>query len=326
VIEAASFLAPDRLLLLALPVVLAVAYLLVLRQRRKAAVRFTSVDLLASVAPRRSGWQRHLGPLLLLGALAALVVGVARPYSEEKVAKERGTIVLALDTSASMGATDVSPTRLEAAKSAAKDFVGKLPRGLQMGLISFDRNARVLVSPTDDRDAVGRGIDQLQLGPGTATGDAIFLALESIRITAPGADGNRPPAAIVLMSDGEPTIGRPGEDPYATVQDAITEAKNQNVPVTTIAFGTPDGYVVSQGRRVAVPADPEEMATIAQATGGQTYTAESAGQLESVYDTIGRTVGFTIDRSEHTATWTAIGLVLASLAAVAALKWNQRLV
>ncbi len=319
-----SFLEPWRLALLAVPVALAVAYPLVQRRRRRIAVRFTSVDLLASVAPRAAGWQRHLGPAALVVGLAGLVVGFARPYSEERVAKDQGTIMLVLDTSASMGAEDVTPNRLAAAQAAAKAFVAELPRGVRMGVVSFDRSARVLMSPTDDRDAVVRSIDRMQLGPGTATGEAMLLTLEAIRIAAPDRKGNS--AAIVLMSDGEPTVGRAGEDPRETLDAAIGEARTAAVPVTTIAFGTADGFVVAQGRRVAVPADPDTMAQIATETGGQTFTAETADQLATVYDTIGRSVGFEVETTEHTAWWTGFGLLLASLAAVAGLVWSQKLV
>ncbi|MFM7537079.1 MAG: VWA domain-containing protein [Acidimicrobiales bacterium] len=319
-----TFLEPVRLVLLAVPVLLGVAYLVVLRRRRRVAVRFTSVDLLASVMPRRSAWPRHIGPVLLLAALGGLVVGFARPVSEERVAKDQGTIMLVLDASASMGAEDVAPNRLAAARSAAARFVGELPRGIRMGVVSFDRSARVLVSPTDDREAVARSIESLQLGPGTATGEAVLLSLEALRIAAP--DGKQGSAAVVLMSDGEPTVGRAGETPRETLDAAVSSAQAAGVAVTTIAFGTPDGFVVAQGRRVAVPADPDTMAEIATDTGGQTFTAETADQLASVYDSIGRSVAFELETTEHTAWWTGLGIVLVALAAGAGLVWSQKLV
>src|SRR5205814_5451957 len=170
---AMTFLSPWRLMLLFAPLALLGAYLYAQRMRQRYTVRFTSVDLLGSVAPSRPGWQRHVAPAVMAGALIVSIVGFARPAHADRVAKQRATIILALDTSGSMGATDVSPTRLAAAEQQARKFVNGLPSGLKVGLVSFDSTARVLVSPTSDRSTVLAAIDRLQLGGGTATGDAI---------------------------------------------------------------------------------------------------------------------------------------------------------
>jgi Ca-activated chloride channel family protein len=321
-----NFLSPWRLLLLAAPLALLVAYLVMQRARQRYAVRFTSVDLLASVAPRRPGWQRHLAAGALVAALVLLVVGFARPTSTQQVAKDRGTVVLVLDVSNSMGASDVEPTRLAAAQDAASAFVDKLPAGLQVGLLSFDRTARVSVAPTADRAAIKAGIAALKLGPGTATGDAIYLALDTAASVPAAADGSKVPAAIVLMSDGTPTIGRGDETPEQTVEAASAAAKEAKIPVNTIAYGTAGGSVDINGRNYSVPTDPATLKQIAETTSGKAFTAETAGQLGSVYDQIQKVVGFDTEQTEITAWFTGAGLLLASLAAVAALVWSQRMI
>jgi Ca-activated chloride channel family protein len=321
-----TFLSPGWLVLLLAPVALLAAYVLAQRARRRYTVRFTSVDLLASVAPRRPGWQRHIPAIALLGAITLLVLGVAHPSRAERVARQRATVVVAIDTSGSMASTDVSPTRLIAAQRAARRFVSGLPSGIQVGLLSFDSTARMLVTPTADRTSVRAGIDQLQVGGATATGDAINLALNAISALPPTADGKKTPALIVLMSDGSPNVGNAGQTPAQAVSAADAAAKQANVPIDTIAFGTPDGVVNVQGQMIGVPADPAAMAQIAEETGGRSFTATSASQLTAVYDQIGRAVGYDTHQHDITVWFTAAGLVVLILAAGAALVWTQRLV
>jgi Ca-activated chloride channel family protein len=320
-----TLLAPWRMLLLAAPIALAAAYIVRQRTRQKYALRFTSVDLLASVAPRRPGWQRHLPAVGLLAALVLLVVGVSRPAQTTRSPKDRGTIIIALDVSESMAATDVTPSRLEAAKTAAAQFVDTLPKNLQVGLLSFDQNASVLVSPTTDRAAVKAGIAELKLGPGTATGPAIDVALAAIAAQPPGADGQKAPAVIVLMSDGTPTIGSGDQSPQEAVDSATTAAKAASVPIDTIAWGTPNGTVVVQGQEQPVPADPQAMADIANKTGGKTFDAQNANQLSSSYTKIATTIGYDTVTHEITIWFTAFALIMATLAGIAALIWTQRL-
>jgi Ca-activated chloride channel family protein len=321
-----TFLSPWRLVLLLAPIALVIAYLVMQRRRHRTVVRFTSVDLLASVAPRRPGWQRHVPAVGLSLALVALVVGFARPAVQSRVARQRGTLVLALDTSNSMGATDVTPNRLAAAQQAARTFVNGLPKGLQVGLLSFDRTARVLAPPTSDRQAVLTAIDHLALGPGTATGDAIYLALDAIASMPRTAEGKPAPAVVVLMSDGTPTIGRGDQAPEETVAAASDASKQANVPIDTIAFGTDTGTVQVQGRTYHVPADPAALAKIADRTSGKAFTAQTGSELRSVYGQIAKAVGFDVQDKEITAWFTGIGLLLAIATALAALIWTQRLV
>lgn len=239
--------------------------------------------------------------------------------------RQRATVVLALDTSGSMAATDVAPSRLAAAQQAAHRFVAGLRPGIKLGLVAFDTTARVLAAPTTDRATVNAAIDQLTPGQGTATGDAMTLALDSIT-AQPGSTSTKVvPAAIVLMSDGTPTIGHGDQSPAQAVASASAAAKQAHVPVDTIAFGTADGTVQVQGQSIAVPFDPAAMAQIAQDTGGKTFTAQSASELQGVYGQIGRLVGFDKVTREITAGFTGVGIVVLLLAAGAGLWWTQRI-
>jgi len=321
-----TFLSEWRLLFLSAPFALLFAYIAAQRARRKTAVRFTSVDMLASVAPRRPGWQRHIPAAVLLGALVLLVLAFAQPAQALRTPKQRATVILTLDASGSMIANDVAPTRLAAAEDAARGFVNALPRGVQIGLVTFSDNASVAVAPTSDRSTVLAAIGGLQAHGGTATADAIDLGLKAIAALPPGAAGKAAPAAIVLMSDGSPTIGQGDLSPEESVNNAATAAKQAGVRINTIAFGTQSGTVTIQGQTIPVPSDPAAMAQIASTTGGHTFTAQTAGQLNSVYSQIGRVVGYDVHRHEVTAWFTGIGLGLVLLAAIGAIVWTQRIV
>jgi Ca-activated chloride channel family protein len=292
-----SFASPLRLALIAVPLVLLGAYVLVQRSRRKYALRFTSVDLLASVAPRRPGWQRHVS----------------------------AAVMLAIDTSRSMSATDVDPTRLAAAEDAARRFVEKLPAGLKVGLLTFDSQARVLASPTLDHAAVLSAINNLAVQGGTATGDSIYQSLAAIAALPRAAGGKQPAAAIVLMSDGTPTIGRNGQSPQQTVVEATAAAKRAGVPIDSIAFGTSQGTVDVQGELIPVPADPQAMADIAAGSGGKSFTAVNGTQLNAVYDQIRKSVGYDTVPRDMAVWFMGLGLVLLVLTWGAALVWTQRL-
>jgi Ca-activated chloride channel family protein len=321
-----TFLSAWRLVLLVAPAALLVAYVAMQRRRHIQVLRFTSVDLLDSVAPTRSGWQRHLSAVALGLALVVLTLAFAQPAMAVRTARERATILLTLDTSGSMAATDVAPTRLAAMEKQAKAFVKKLPKGIQIGLITFNGNAKLLVPPSTDAAPVLDALGSLQVGGGTATADGITTALAAVASVPKGTTGKATPAVIVLMSDGSPTVTSGGGDPVAAADDAASAAKRQSVPIDTIAFGTSSGVVVAQGQQVPVPYDPQAMARIAQESGGRTYTAETGTQLGSIYDQIGRDVGFTTQTRELTAAFAGVALLMALFAAAAALRWTQRLV
>lgn len=312
-----TFLAPGRLWLLLAVVALAVAYVVQARRRGRYTVRFTELDLLASVAPRRPGWRRHVPPALLLLALLALTVGFARPEADVRVPRERATVVVALDTSISMRASDVAPSRDAAARQAALRFVEQLPPRFNVGLVSFSGRASLVVAPTQDRRAVLRAVQTLQLDTGTAIGEAVVTGLGALELV-PGEQGQPPPPArLVLMSDGTNTVGR-------SVPAAVSAARAAGVPVSTIAFGTQTGVVEVDGARIPVPVDRAALATLAEETGGTAYTAESGAALSDVYDDIGSSVGTTVERREVTDRFTGLGLIAAGLAAALALLWGLR--
>jgi Ca-activated chloride channel homolog len=321
-----SFLSAWRLVLLVLPIALLVGYLWAQRRRHTQVLRFTSVDLLDSVAPRRQGWQRHLPAAAMLLALVVLTLAFAEPAMAMRTPKDRATIMLTLDTSASMTATDVAPSRLAAIKTQASRFVEDLPSGIQVGLVSFDSSARLLVPPTTDRAQLTAAITALSVGPGTATAAGIRQSLDAIAAVPEGASGKPVPAAIVLMSDGTPTIGDGQLSATEAAAAATQEARAKDVPIDTIAFGTSGGVVTIQGQDVPVPYDPEAMAQIAKDSGGRSFTAESADQLGSIYAQIGRDVAYTVQTRELTAAFAGVALMIAVLAAAGSLLWTQRLV
>jgi len=321
-----TFLSAWRLLLLVAPLLLLVAYVLIQRRRHTQVVKFTSVSLLDSVAPKRSGWQRHIATAGALASLVVLTIAFAQPVMAIPTPKDKATILLALDTSASMSSQDVSPNRLQAAEDQARAFVKDLPDGVQVGLVTFDTAARLLVSPTDDHAQVLDALGNLSVGPGTATADGIRTSLAAVEGARKNASGKPGQAAIVLMSDGTPTVAADGQDPVQAANDAAAEAKAAGVPIETIAFGTADGTVNVQGQDVPVPVDVEAMKTIAADSGGRSFTAETADQLGAIYAKIGKTVAYEVKTQEVTALFAGIALLLAIGAATAGLVWNQRLV
>jgi Ca-activated chloride channel family protein len=329
-----TFLRPAALWLLVAVAGLVAFYVVMQRRRRHYAVRFTNLDLLGSVAPKRPGWRRHLPASVVALALVVSVVGLARPVHDVRVAKKTAIVMLVVDVSASMAATDVAPTRLKAAIAAGSSFVNGLPSGLEVGLVSFSSTASVLVNPTTDHKSVVAAIKALQLGKGTAAGDAIEAALEAIdaaqaaagsnlhaaapSATAPSAtDNGSLSATIVLLSDGGTTVG---EDPAI----AARHAADAKVPVSTITYGTDAGTVVIQGETIPVPPDSNAMHQIADISGGQSFDATNTTQLNKIYSSISGAVGHTTEQRELVVWFLAIALILMTLASVGALIWTGR--
>ena len=317
-----NFLSPGRLALLLVVLALAGLYAWIQQRRKHAAVRYTNLSVLAEVAPPNPGWRRHVPAAAVALALGALVVAIAEPVQQVRVPKEAATVMMVIDVSASMDATDVSPSRLEAATTAAKTFVSDLPPQVRVGLVSFDRIARVVASPTVDHQAVLDGIDRLILGTGTATGEAIYTALDALAAandTAGAAATTQGGSAMVLLSDGVPTVGRP-------VLGAAQDAADEGVPISTIAFGTSDGTVTVQGRLVSVPADPDTMASVAEITAGKFFKAVSAKELRSVYKDIGTRVGYETEQRDASGPVLTLAVIALLAASGLALFWNGRLV
>jgi len=312
-----SFTAPWRLLLLLLVAGVAVAYVLRQRRRTAYAVRFADADLLASVAPRAPRWRRHLPAALLVTALAFMVTAFAKPAAAVEVPSEAATIVVALDTSASMKATDVAPSRFEAAQEAAVQFVEGLPDGIDVGLVSFSGSASLDVAPTDDHDAVVSAIEDLQMSSGTAIGEAVAASVAAAGEAAL-VDGEPTPTSVVLLSDGSNTQGR-------SIEESIEVATASGVPVSTIAYGTADAAVDVQGQPVSVPVDTDALETLATATGGEAYTAESSSELQDVYADIGDQVGTTTERQDVSSAFAGMALLVTLGAAGGSLAWSPRL-
>jgi Ca-activated chloride channel homolog len=312
-----NFLAPGRLWLLIAVVALAAGYLFMQLRRRHYAARFTNLDLLASVAPKRPGWRRHVAAAALLAAIVLLVAAWARPTRPERVPRERATVMLAIDTSTSMRATDVDPSRLEAAKAAASDFVDGMPDRFRLGLVAFNGNARQLVAPTQNHDSVRDALKRLRLDNYTAIGEGIFTSLDGLR-DVPSRTSRRRLAHVVLMSDGDTNSGRSNED-------AAEAAARARIPVTTIAFGTDDGTIGSGSNEYSVPVNREALRDIARETRGRFYEAQSAGELQSVYSNIGSSVGFRTEQREATAWFVGIALAFVLAGAAASVIWTSRL-
>ena len=300
-----------------------VALYVVLQLRRKAyAARFTNVALLGSIVPRRPGWRRHLAFGIVALGLATLVVSLGVPSTEVRVPRERATVVMAVDVSLSMQATDIQPDRFRAMQSAAKEFVDVLPDRINLGLVSFAGTATTLVPPTTDRAQVANAIDHLKLAESTAIGEAIFTsltAIENFQSTVESGDRTPPPARIVLLSDGTNTVGRPDTQ-------AVDAARAAGVPVSTIAFGTDYGTLDLDGETVPVPVDRVKLRNIADDTGGSFHEAATAAELEQVYADLGSQIGYTTEPKDVSYWFVRAGLLLALVGACLSLFWTNRLV
>jgi len=313
-----QFLAPSRLwLLLLIPALVGLYLLLIQRKRnRNKQVGRTMFDL---VIPRDRTWLRHLAVGLSILSLLTLTLAFAKPKDEVSVPRERATIVVTIDVSLSMEATDVEPTRLEAAKSAARDFVNALPPKFNVALVSFAGTATTVVPPTLDRGAVTAAIENLGPDRSTAIGEGIYTSLAALAQVPPDPDNPDAvvPARVVLLSDGKTQVGR-------TSDQAAQEARAQRVPIYTIAYGTADGYIEIGGRQEPVPVDKAELARVSKISGGESYSAASAGELKQVYKDIGSSVGKEKVDREVTARYAGFGLGLAILAALGMISLGAR--
>ncbi len=314
-----AFLSPDRLLILLVIPLVVIGYIFATRRKNRRGMRFTNTSMLDVVVPKQSQWRRPVAVALSLLSLITLTAAFARPKTQIDVPRERATVVLVIDASLSMQATDVKPTRLDAAKQAAVDFVKALPEKYNVSVVSMAGSAAILVPPTTAHNTVENAINSIKLQESTAIGEGIATGLRALQ-QAP-KDPKNPnaiaPGAIVLLSDGTNTAGR------APLQVAA-EAKAAKVPVYTIAYGTENGYVDLDGKREPVPVNHEEMRQIAEATGGDYFAAATADQLKKVYQNIGSEVGYEKADREVTARFAGYGLALAVLAALGAISLGAK--
>jgi Ca-activated chloride channel homolog len=295
------------LALLAVPLAVA-GYVLLERRRQRQAAVFASPALVPNLVGRAPGRLRHLAPVLAVVALAALAVGLARPHAMISVAQEEATVVLAMDTSRSMVATDVPPSRLAVAQRAVRRFLDELPEDYRVGMVSFADSAHAVLPATANRQAAQTALRNLRTGHGTALGEGIARAIQ-VAQRVPAEAGKKPPASILVLSDGAQTQG------VLTPVQAAERARKLKIPVYTVAFGTANGVVEvvdDNGfrQRVTVPPDPPTLRRVSQATGGRFYAAPDAAQLNAVYEELGSRIGHVKKEREVTAAFAAGGAVL----------------
>ena len=326
-----DFIAGGRLWLLLVVVALGVLYLASLRWRSRTAVRFTQIDLLDKIVPERPKWRRHVIATIQLVGLAAAVIAIARPVDRStERANSDGRILVLFDVSLSMRATDVDPNRFESARAAARDFIDEVDDNVEVGLVSFSGRVTIAVPPTLDRTALDQGLDRLVLAESTAIGDALATATELLTSAeerdAPPADDDIAPGVIVLLSDGETTVGR-------LTSDGAQDAAAAGIPVFTIAFGTEDGVIDDplSGQRVPVPVRPADLQLVAEATGGASFEARTGNELAEAYDQIQASLGDTLGEEieivkELTWRWTMASFLLLSLAWTLSLHWLRGMV
>jgi Ca-activated chloride channel family protein len=313
-----SFASPLFLLaLLAVPAAIGARHLAAHRARRNA-IRFTGVSTLAGLVPQPGRWRRHLPLALFLAAVATLALALAKPQRTVGVPVERASVTLVTDVSRSMKADDVKPSRLEAARKAGQRFLDRAPKQLRIGSVTFSDRPQIVESPSGDRDEARSVLDGLVADGGTATGDGLAAALDSLDRDR-GKDGRRTPAAILLLSDGESTIGR---DPVGVAR----EAGRKNIPIYTVALGTESAVVQGpNGELLPVPPDPETLRRIAKASNGKAFTATQSDELDKVYEQLGSRIGQKREKREMTAGFAGVGAVLILLAAGLGLRFGGRL-
>ncbi len=312
-----EFMEPQRLWLLVVPVTLAGGYVFQALRRSQYALRFTNLQLLGAVAPNQPGWRRYVPAIAFVGGLMIVVGAVAVPATEVEIERQVSTVILALDTSISMEAEDILPNRLEVAQAAAIEFVADVPTDVRLGLVTFAETAIVAVPPTTEHDRVSAAISRAQLRPGTAIGEALYASLDMIA-GEQAFFGPDIPASIVILSDGETTVGRPDAEPAQLAADA-------GITISTVAFGTDQGSIFFQGQFVPVPLNESALRNLAEIGGGQFFEAGSADELATIFDTLSTSVGVETELDEITDVFAAAGLLLLALGGLFSLMWGSRL-
>jgi Ca-activated chloride channel family protein len=318
-----SFAQPIFLVGLALVPLALAGYLHYERLRQGAVAAFASPAVMGSVAPRTPGWRRHV-PLAVYGvAVVVLLLALAKPQTTVAVPIERASIMLTTDYSGSMQATDVAPSRLAAARAAAERFLREVPDSVRVGLVSFNQAARLVASPTTDREVIRSAISALQPSGGTATGEALAVSLTALAAETDDA-GVRVPSAIVLLSDGKSVRGR-------SPSELALRAKQLKIPIYTVALGTPTGTITVRKadgtlETKPVPPDPFEMQKVAALSGGRAFTADNLKQLSTVYEQLGSRIGYRKQQRELTAVFSGGAMAFLAAGALLSLHWFRRLV
>ena len=339
-----TFFWPEMLWGLLLIPLLVALYVWLLRRRKKTALRYASLSLVKEAMGARSAWRRHVPPVLMLVALTALLFAAARPAAVLTLPSQSQVIMLAMDVSGSMRATDVQPNRLVASQEAAKAFIAELPRSVRVGVVAFAGTAAVVQAPTLSREDVSEAIDRFQLQRATAIGSGIVLSLATIfpeagidlsQITGqrnmPPAPGEKPKpaftpvppgsynsAAIILLTDGQRTTG---PDPI----DAAKMAADRGVRVYTVGIGTKEGETIAfEGWSMRVRLDEEKLKNIANITRADYFYAGSAEDLKKVYQGLSSRLVVEKKETEISALFAALGALLVVLAAGLSVWWFGR--
>lgn len=343
-----TFVWPSLLWLMVLLPLLVALYFWLLKRKRKTTVRLASISVAKLALGQGPGWRRHVPPLLMLLALAALLLSVARPTATLTLPLAERTIMLAMDVSGSMRAEDVKPNRLVASQEAAKAFVNNLPREVRVGVVSFAGTAAVVQAPTTSRDDVIKAIDRFQLQRGTATGSGIILSLatlfpddgieiqhvtgqrnfpgggsaniakKDVKPFTPVAPGSYPSAAVIMLTDGQRTTG---PDPL----DAAKMAAERGIRVYTVGIGTTNGEIIGfEGWSMRVRLDEETLKNISVLTHGEYFYAGTAEDLKKVYESLSSRMVVERKETEITALFAALGALLAVLAAGLSVWWFGR--
>ena len=305
---------------------LAALYIVLQLARHRRMLRFANMELLESVAPKRPSQWRHVPAILLVLSLVLFTIAMAGPTNDVRIPRNRAVVMLVIDVSQSMRSTDVPPNRMAAAQEAAKQFADELTAGINLGLIEYAGTATVLVSPTTNREATKNALDKLQFADRTATGEGIFTALQAIATVGAviGGGDTPPPARIVLFSDGKETMPTNPDNPKGAFTAART-AKDQGVPISTISFGTPYGFVEINDQRQPVPVDDSTMKKVAELSGGNWYNAGTLAELKAVYASLQQQIGYETIKGDTSASWVRLGALVLALAGLAALLINRRL-
>jgi Ca-activated chloride channel family protein len=317
-----SFEWPLALIGLVVVPLLAAAYVLRERRRTNFAARFTTPGLLPNLVDASPRWRRHLPLAILLVALTAMVMGVARPHADVSVKREQATVILAIDTSLSMSAQDVRPSRLDAARNSARAFLDRLPSKYRVAIIGFAGRAYVALPPTEDRDLAVAALRSLHPAEGTSLGDAVALGTQLAR-RQHASDGTVPPAAILVISDGAQLSGRtaPGA--------AATRARAAHIPVYSVLIGTQDGVITVKlaggfQAQLRVPPSPETLRTLARITGGRFFAAPNVARLRDVYERLGSRLGSRKESREVTDVFAGGSAALLLLGGGLSMLWFRR--
>ena len=329
-----TFLWPEYLwLLLAVPACIAL-YVFLLHRKRRSAVRYASLSVLKQAMDKGLSWRRHLPPAILLVALAAMITAISRPAAVITLPSQHETVILALDVSGSMRASDVQPTRIEAAQAAARAFVNEQPRSTRIGVVAFAGSAALVQPPTSNRTDVLAAIDQLQLQHATAVGSGLLVSLKAIfpdqtfevRPKGPAANpdfrpvppGSYTNAAIILLTDGQTTAG---PDPV----DAARLAAERGVRVFTVGVGTDNGQILTgEGWSMRVRLDEDALKAIADLTRAEYFYAGTAMDLKKVYQSLRSKLVMERKETEITALFSALAAATVLLSATLSLLWFNR--